>query len=76
MATDLASEFAQADRHFRLAATAAAFGEVLRESYWATKLTLSDVAIEGAARAEEFPEDQAVGELAELTRRAAALADR
>jgi Ca-activated chloride channel family protein len=73
---DLAPTFAQADRNFRLAATAAAFGEVLRESYWASKLTLFDVATEAAARAEEFPEDGTVRELAELTRRAAALADR
>jgi Ca-activated chloride channel family protein len=67
--------FASADRHFRLAATAAAFAEVLRDSYWAQQFTLAGVAVEAAARQGEFPEDPSVAELAALAATAAALAD-
>jgi Ca-activated chloride channel family protein len=68
--------FDAADRHFRLAATAAAFAEVLRDSYWAQQFTLGGVAAEAAARAEEFPDDPVVSELADLAARAATLGDR
>jgi Ca-activated chloride channel family protein len=68
------ASFATADRHFRLAATAAAFAEVLRDSYWAQQFTLGGIATEAAARRAEFPEDAAVAELAELAARAAVLA--
>jgi Ca-activated chloride channel family protein len=66
--------FADADRHFRLATTSAAFAEVLRDSYWAQQFSLAGVAAEAAARQEEFPGDSAVAELAQLTATAAALA--
>lgn len=66
--------FANADRHFRLAATAAAFAEVLRESYWAQQVTLAQVAEVAAGLLRDFPEDVQVAELAGLTARAAALA--
>lgn len=71
---DLAATFATTDAHFRLAATAAAFAEVLRESYWATQVTHQVVAAEATARAAEFPADDAVAELAEMASRAASLA--
>ncbi|MGH2455801.1 MAG: YfbK domain-containing protein [Candidatus Limnocylindria bacterium] len=70
------ASFAGADRHFRLAATAAAFAEVLRDSYWAQAFTLGGVAAEADALAQEFPDDPSVTELAELAARAASLADR
>jgi Ca-activated chloride channel family protein len=73
-ASATSDSFADADRHFRLAATAAAFAEVLRDSYWAQQFTLAGVAAEAAARQEEFPEDSAVAELAQLAARAADLA--
>jgi Ca-activated chloride channel family protein len=73
-AAETSASFADADRHFRLAATAAAFAEVLRDSYWAQEFTLAGVATEAAARQQEFPEDPAVAELAQLASRAAALA--
>jgi Ca-activated chloride channel family protein len=73
LASDLASTFALTDRHFRLAATVAAFGEVLRESVWAEDLGLADVASEAQARVEEFPDEPRVAELAELVTRAASL---
>ena len=73
-AADLADSFETADRHFRLAATAAAFGEVLRESVWAEEISLGVVAGEAARRAAEFPDDPTVLELANLVSRAAALA--
>jgi Ca-activated chloride channel family protein len=70
---DLADNFGAADRHFRLATTVAAFAEVLRESYWSKTVTLAEVASEAAARAEEFPGDATVKELADLVRAAARL---
>jgi Ca-activated chloride channel homolog len=73
LASDLAPTFELTDRHFRLAATVAAFGEVLRESIWAEDLTLAEVATEASARIEEFPEEPRVGELADLVARAASL---
>jgi Ca-activated chloride channel family protein len=75
-AAGTATSFAAADRHFRLAATAAAFAEVLRDSYWAQQFDLAGVATEAAARLEEFPDDPSVAELADLAARAASLADR
>jgi Ca-activated chloride channel family protein len=71
---DLADSFAATDPHFRLAATAAAFAEVLRESYWAEQVTMTTVAAEALQRVDEFPDDPAVRELADLVARAAALA--
>jgi Ca-activated chloride channel family protein len=73
-AEDLADSFASADRHFRLATTAAAFAEVLRESYWAEQVSLSTVAAEALRRVDEFPEDATVRELADLVGQAASLA--
>jgi Ca-activated chloride channel family protein len=72
-ATDLAGSFADTSPHFRMAATAAAFAEVLRESYWATHVTHQLVAAEAGARAAEFPADGEVAELAQLASRAATL---
>ena len=72
-ALDIAASFEGADRHFRLAATAAAFAEVLRGSYWAQEIDLEDVRREAEALEEEFPEDEAVRELADLIGRAAEL---
>lgn len=69
---DLAASYSATDPHFRLATTAAAFAEVLRESYWAQSLTLADVAAEAALLSAEFA-DPAVVELAQLTQRAASL---
>jgi Ca-activated chloride channel family protein len=71
---DLAESFEATDRHFRLAATVAAFGEVLRESYWAEQVSMGVVAGEAALRAAEFPEDATVAELSDLVSRAASLA--
>jgi Ca-activated chloride channel family protein len=73
-AEQLAGSFAATDRHFRLAATAAAFAEVLRESYWAEQVTMATVAAEALRRVDEFPEDPKVRELADLVTRAASLA--
>lgn len=69
-----AASFAAADPYFRLSATAAAFAEVLRESYWAQQVNLATVATEAAARRTELPGDPTVAELADLTARAAMLA--
>ena len=73
-AEQLAGSFAATDRHFRLAATAAAFAEVLRESYWAEQVTMATVAAEALRRVDEFREDPKVRELADLVTRAASLA--
>ena len=71
---DLADSFSATDPHFRLAVTAAAFAEVLRESIWAEDLSLVTVADEAVQRVDEFPEDPKVRELADLVSRAASLA--
>ena len=73
-AQDLAESFAASDPHFRLATTAAAFAEVLRESYWAEQVSLTTVADEALQRVNEFPGDPTVRELADLVTRAASLA--
>jgi len=70
---DLAPSFAETDPYFRLAATAAGFAEVLRESYWAAQIGLDDVAAEAAAREAELPDSDEVAELAELAARAASI---
>lgn len=72
-AEELANSFTSTDPHFRLAATAAAFAEVLRESYWAEQVSMTGVAEEALARVDEFPEDPSVRELADLVSRAASL---
>lgn len=69
----LASSYAETDPHFQLAATVAAFGEVLRESYWAQGYSMIDVAEHASALSAALAEP-AAAELAELTRRAATLA--
>ena len=69
----LATSFDGTDPHFQLASTVAAFGEVLRESYWAQAYSLGDVAA-GASTLAATLGDPSVTELADLTRRAAALA--
>lgn len=67
------ASFETADPHFRLAATAAAFAEVLRASYWAQHLTLAEIAETAAALQSDFPADPLVAELAQLTALAASL---
>ena len=70
---DLAASFRGADRHFRLATVAAAFAEVLRGSYWSADVSLENVRVEADALVEEFPDEPAVRELAELVERAVEL---
>jgi Ca-activated chloride channel family protein len=69
----LASSYAETDPHFQLATTVAAFGEVLRGSIWAQGYSLDDVAVQAATLGDQLG-DSSVAELADLTRRAAALA--
>ena len=69
----LAATYAETDPHFQLAATVAAFAEVLRESYWAQGYSLLTVATEAEALRSRIA-DPKVTELADLARRAASLA--
>ena len=65
-AGDLSSRWSDTRLQFRLAATVAAFAEILRESPWAADVRLRDVADEARALAGAFEDDPQVTELAEL----------
>jgi Ca-activated chloride channel family protein len=65
-AGDLSSRWSETRLQFRLAATVAAFAEILRESPWAADVRLRDVADEARALAGAFEDDPQVTELAEL----------
>jgi len=58
--------------HLRLAATSAAFAEVLRQSFFAADLDLGGVAAEAEAVAASLPTDPRVRELADLVAAASA----
>ena len=65
-AGDVSAGWSDTRLRFRLAATVAAFAEVLRESPWAADIRLGDVADEARALAGAFEDDPQVTELAEL----------
>lgn len=71
---DLAPSWEEASRGLRLAAVVAELAELLKQSYWARGSTLGEVARLAAAAAADFPGDDRVAELAELSARAAELA--
>ncbi|MDQ3938153.1 MAG: von Willebrand factor type A domain-containing protein, partial [Chloroflexota bacterium] len=73
---DLAPEFESADASFRLAATAAAFAEILRESPHRADFSLTDVAHQADALARWFDDREDVAEFRRLTERAVRLAGR
>jgi hypothetical protein len=70
---DLASAYGEAPARFRLAATVAAYAEVLRDSYWSQHLDLDVVAAEARRVADALGDDEDVVEFAELAARAAQL---
>jgi len=71
---DLAGSWEEASRGLRLAAVVAELAELLKQSYWARGSTLAEVARRAAAVRAEFPGDERVAELAEISARAAELA--
>jgi len=68
--TDLKDSFDDSSKQFRLAATAAEFAEILRESYWAKGATLEPVLKNAQRLAEAFEGDADVIELADLVSKA------
>lgn len=72
---DISVEFPRTDARLRLAALAAEFAEILRDSYWARDSRLADLVRPAARLAEELRGDEAARELARLVERAARLAD-
>jgi Ca-activated chloride channel family protein len=66
-------DFFNSGPSFRLAAIVAAFAERLRHSPYAASFTLADVAREAGAIAQQFPDNQDVQILLDLTQKAAAL---
>ncbi len=64
--SDLAAVFADAPIHFQLASVVSTFAEVLRGSYWAQHLTITDLVPHARRIAELLPGDGDVAELAEL----------
>jgi Ca-activated chloride channel family protein len=73
-AGDLSGEFDETDPRFRLAATVAAYAEVLRDSYWTQGFDLGDVATQAELLAELLAEDEDVVEFVDLLRHAVVLA--
>jgi Ca-activated chloride channel family protein len=72
---DFAPTFKEASTRFQLAAIVAEYAEILRDSYWAQESSLEEVAREARRIAEYLPHDADVIEFAELTERAARLAE-
>ena len=75
-AGDLSNDYGRTDPHFRLAATVAAFGEVLRHDPWSERTDLGYVAREAASLRDEMDGDPDVADFARLTDLAAQLAHR
>jgi Ca-activated chloride channel family protein len=73
-AADLSASYEETPEHFQLAATVAAYAEVLRDSYWAQSLDLDTVAAEARRVAALLAGDDDVAEFADLAERAARLA--
>jgi Ca-activated chloride channel family protein len=73
-AADLAASYEETPERFRLAATVAAYAEVLRDSYWAQGLDLETLTAEARNVAEALAGDEDVAEFADLVARAAELA--
>jgi hypothetical protein len=71
----MGSDFFTSSSSFRLAATVAAFAEILRESPYATGYTLADVSREAEALTRLYPTDQNVAVFSHLTQTAARLDD-
>ncbi len=63
---DTRRSFDDADRHFRLAAVAAEFAEVLRQSWFVDDLSMRQLRREAEAVAQDFRGDADVAELARL----------
>jgi Ca-activated chloride channel homolog len=72
---DLVADFEEAGPRFQLAATVAAWGEVLRDSHWGEDISLDEVAHWADHLAERLPDDADVAEFAALARKAAHLSD-
>jgi Ca-activated chloride channel family protein len=64
---DLTLDYERSAPHFRLAATVAAFGEVLRDNPWAGYISLRDVADEAASIGELLDGDPDVAEFARVS---------
>ena len=63
---DLERRFSDADPRFRLVASAAAFAEILRDSYYNRLTTLDDVIAVAEAAADDLPREQQASELVDL----------
>jgi Ca-activated chloride channel family protein len=74
--TSFHPDFESASADFRLAATAAEFAEILRESYWAKGSKLSDVLSLAKSISYEYGSNKDVQEFADLVSKAAALKDK
>jgi len=71
----MGSEFFTSSSSFRLAATVAAFAEILRDSPYAAGYSLADVAREAEALTRLYPGDQNVAVFSQLAQTAARLDD-
>ena len=70
---DLSGSFEDSDPRFQLAATAAQFAEILRESPYIYDLSLSELARRAQRIARTLPEDEQASEFAALVQQAARL---
>jgi Ca-activated chloride channel family protein len=75
-AGDLSADYERTDPHFRLVATVAAFGELLRHNPWAERTTLGYVAQQAASLRDAMDGDPDVADFARLTDMAARLVGR
>jgi Ca-activated chloride channel family protein len=71
----LSRSFQAADPHFQWSAVVAEYAEVLRDSYWAQNVSLSDVQEEATRVSRRLPEEPDVQEFVDLVRRAGRLGD-
>ncbi|MBL8114036.1 MAG: hypothetical protein JNK60_14235, partial [Acidobacteria bacterium] len=75
MTWQLSSRWEKTSAPFRAAVLASRFAEVLKASPWARDVALADLSKEAQALSHELPDDEALGELAELISLAAGLGD-
>ena len=71
--SELVSEFRDASPNFRLAAVAAEYAEILRESYWAQDGTLQDVVSEAERLSDAITSHPDIDEFVNLVSRATAI---
>jgi Ca-activated chloride channel family protein len=72
---DLAARFEEAVPHYQLAVLVAQFAELLRESPYAARISLNELARRSAVVARQLPADEQAAELDDLIRQAARLTD-